>query len=217
MEEMSTQLIGEVRDPLPTAPGQPAKYDTAYPRNGTVNIFMTFEPVAGKRCPQVTDQRTTIEWAQYMKALVDTGYPDAESLGVILDNLNTHTKSSLDEAFEPLEAKRIADKLALHDTPKHGRWLNMAEIELSPLSRQCLAQRIAEKDLVISEVHAWTQSRNAKQAKANWQFTTADARVKLRKLYRIFHLDSVLGLNERRQDRKPRKIESLAPLHGNGA
>jgi hypothetical protein len=183
MDEMSTQLIGEVRDPLPTAPGKSLKYDTEYTRNGTVNIFMTFEPLAGQRFTQVTDQRTKLDWAHYMKELVDECYPDAESLGVILDNLNTHNKSSLYEAFEPMEAKRIADKLDIHYTPKHGSWLNMAEIELSHLSRQCLAQRIAEKGAVITEVQAWTHRRNAKPAKANWQFTTADARVKLRKLY----------------------------------
>ncbi len=120
-----------------------------------------------------------------MKALVDDRYPEAESLCLIMDNLNTHTKSSLYEAFEPLEAKRIADKLDIHYTPKHGSWLNMAEIELSHLSRQCLAQRIADKDTVLTQVHAWTLSRNAKHAKANWQFTTTDARVKLRKLYPI--------------------------------
>lgn len=183
MDEMSTQLIGEVRAPLPTAPGKSAKYDTEYTRNGTVNIFMTFEPLAGQRFTHVTDQRTKIDWAHYIKALVDERYPHAESLCLILDNLNTHNKSSLYEAFEPMEAKRIADKLDIHYTPKHGSWLNMAEIELSHLSRQCLAQRIAEKDTVITQVHAWTHCRNAKQAKANWQFTTADARVKLCKLY----------------------------------
>ncbi len=183
MDELSTQLIGEVRDPLPTAPGKPLKYDTEYTRNGTVNIFMTFEPLAGTRFTQVTARRTKLDWAHYMKALVDDRYPEAERLCVILDNLNTHNKSSLYEAFAPLEAKRIADKLDLHYTPKHGSWLNMAEIELSHLSRQCLAQRIAAKDTVITQVEAWTQSRNAKQAKAQWQFTTADARVKLRKLY----------------------------------
>ena len=183
MDEMSKQLIGEVRDPLPTAPGKSLKYDTEYIRNRTVNIFMTFEPLAGHRFTQVTDQRTKLDWAHYMKELVDERYPDAASLCVILDNLNTHNKSSLYEAFEPIEAKRIADKLDIHDTPKHGSWLNMAELELSHLRRQCLAQRIAEKGTVITEVQAWTHSRNAKHAKANWQFTTADARVKLRKLY----------------------------------
>jgi len=183
MDEMSTQLIGEVRVPLPTAPGKPAKDDTEYTRNGTVNIFMTFEPLGGQRFTQVTDQRTKIDWAHYIKALVDERYPHAESLCLIMDNLNTHNKSSLYEAFEPMEAKRIADKLDIHYTPKHGSWLNMAEIELSHLSRQCLAQRIAEKDTVITQVQAWTHCRNAKQAKANWQFTTADARVKLCKLY----------------------------------
>jgi len=185
MDEKSTQLIGEVRDPLPTAPGQPAKYDTEYMRNGTVNIFITFEPLAGQRFTKVTDQRTKIDWAHYIKELVDERYPHAESLCVVMDNLNTHNKSSLYEAFEPMEAKRIADKLDIHYTPKHGSWLNMAEIELSHLSRQCLAQRIAEKDTAITQVQAWTQRRNAKQAKANWQFTTADARVKLHKLYPI--------------------------------
>lgn len=183
MEEMSTQLIGEVRVPLPTAPGKPAQYDTEYTRNGTVNVFMTFEPLGGQRFTQVTDQRTKIDWAHYIKALVDEHYPHAESLCLIMDNLNTHNKSSLYEAFEPMEAKRIADKLDVHYTPKHGSWLNMAEIELSHLSRQCLAQRIAEKDTVITQVQAWTHCRNAKQAKATWQFTTADARVKLCKLY----------------------------------
>jgi len=183
MDELSTQLSGEVRDPLPTAPGKPLKYDTEYTRNGTVNIFMTVEPLAGTRFTQVTERRTKLDWAHYRKALVDDRYPEAERLCVILDNLNTHNKSSLYEAFAPLEAKRIADKLDLHYTPKHGSWLNMAEIELSHLSRQCLAQRIAAKDTVITQVEAWTQSRNAKQAKAQWQFTTADARVKLRKLY----------------------------------
>ena len=159
------------------------KYDTEYTRNGTANIFMTFEPLAGQRFTQGTDQRTKIDWAHYIKELVEECSPHAESLCVILDNLNTHNTSSLYEAFEPMEAKRIADKLDIHYTPKHGSWLNMAEIELSHLSRQCLARRIAEKDTVMTEVHAWTHSRNVKQAKAHWQFTTADARVKLCKLY----------------------------------
>lgn len=183
MDEMSTQLIGEVRAPLPTAPGKTLKYDTEYTRNGTVNIFMTFEPLAGQRFTHVTNRRTKIDWAHYIKELVDECYPDAASLCVILDNLNTHNKSSLYEAFEPMEAKRLADKLDIHYTPKHGSWLNMAELELSHLSRQCLAQRIAEKDTVSIQVQAWTHSRNTTQAKANWQFTTTDARVKLRKLY----------------------------------
>ena len=183
MDEKSTQLIGESRDPLPTAPGKPAKYDTEYTRTGTVNIFMTFEPLAGQRVTKVTDQRTKIDWAPYIKELVDECYPQAKSLCLIMDNLNTHNKSALYEAFEPMEAKRIADKLDIHYTPKHGSWLNMAEIELSHLSRQCLGQRIAEKDLVITQVQAWTYRRNAKQVKAHWHFTTADARVKLRKLY----------------------------------
>jgi hypothetical protein len=183
MDEMSMQLMGEVRAPLPSLPGHVAKYDTEYVRNGTVNIFMTFEPLAGHRFPQVTDHRTKIDWAHYIKELVDEHYPQIASLCIIMDNLNTHTKASLYEAFEPREAKRIADKLDIHYTPKHGSWLNMAEIELSHLSRQCLAQRLGDKDTVITQVEAWTRHRNTKQAKAVWQFTTADARVKLCKLY----------------------------------
>lgn len=185
MDERSTQLIGEVHEPLPTAPGQSAKYDTEYTRNGTVNIFMTFEPLAGQRFTKVTDQRTKVDWAHYIRELVDDHYSQVESICLMMDNLNTHNKSSLYEAFEPMEAKRIADKLDIHYTPKHGSWLNMAEIELSHLSRQCLAQRIAEKDTAMTQIQAWTDHRNAKQVKANWQFTTVDARVKLRKLYPI--------------------------------
>lgn len=151
MDELSTQLIGEVRTPLPPAPGHPAKYDTEYTRHGTVNIFMAFEPLAGQRFTHVTAQRTKIDWAHYSKALVDEQYPEADSLCLIMDNLNTHTKASLYEAFEPQEANRLAEKLDIHYTPKHGSWLNMAEIELSHLSRQCLAQRIAAKDTVHTQ------------------------------------------------------------------
>jgi DDE superfamily endonuclease len=183
MDEMSTQLIGEVRAPLPVRPGKSLKYDTEYKRNGTANIFMAFEPLAGKRATQVTDQRTKVDWAYFIQALVDTHYPHAEKICLVMDNLNTHNKSSLYEAFDPSEAKRIADKLEIHYTPKHGSWLNMAEIELSHLSRQCLAGRIEAKETLRHEVQAWNTKRNDSNAKAHWQFTTEDARVKLSRLY----------------------------------
>jgi hypothetical protein len=185
MDEKSTQLIREVRVPLPAGPGEPLRYDTEYTRNGTANIFLAFEPLAGQRHTAVTDQRTKSDWAHFVKELVDDIYPHAIQIRLVLDNLNTHNKSSLYEAFAPTEAKRIADKLALHYTPKHGSWLNMAEIELSHLSRQCLADRIEDKETLIAEVHAWNTKRNARNAKAHWQFTTKEARVKLHRLYPI--------------------------------
>src|SRR5712691_3270150 len=185
MDEMSPQLIGEVRAPLPAKPGKPLRYDTEYKRNGTANIFMAFEPLAGQRDTQVTDQRTTVDWAHFMQALVDQHYPHAEKICLVLDNLNTHNKPSLYEAFDPPEAKRIADKLEIHYTPKHGSWLNMAEIELSHLSRQCLGGRIATQATLSKKVRAWNTERNEKHTKAHWQFTTDDARVKLRRLYPI--------------------------------
>jgi len=185
VEEMSTQLIGETRAPLPAEPGKPLRYDTEYTRNGTANIFMAFEPLAGQRITKVTDQRTKIDWAHFIQELVDQHYPHAEKIRLVIDNLNTHTKTSLYEAFAPAEAKRIADKLEIHYTPKHGSWLNMAELELSHLRRQCLGGRIAAKAPLIKKVQAWNLQRNERHAKAHWQFTTEDARVKLRRLYPI--------------------------------
>jgi ribosome-binding protein aMBF1 (putative translation factor) len=185
MDEMSTQLIGEVRVPLAAEPGKPLRYDTAYQRNGTANICMACEPLAGQRYTKVTEQRTKVDWAHFSQELVDQHYPHVEKIRLVMDNLNTHVKASLYKAFEPPEAKRIAEKLELHYTPKHGSWLNMAEIELSHLSRQCLAGRIGEKETLINKVHAWNMQRNASKAQAHWQFTTADARVKLRRLYPI--------------------------------
>lgn len=185
MDEKSTQLIGEVRVPLPAEPGEPLRYDTEYTRNGTANIFMAFEPLAGQRYTKVTEQRTKVDWAHFIQELVDQHYPHVEKIRLVMDNLNTHTKASLYEAFDPAEAKRIADKLAIHYTPKHGSWLNMAEIELSHLSRQCLADRIEDKDTLSAEVYTWNTKRNAKNAQVHWQFTTEEARVKLRRLYPI--------------------------------
>ncbi len=183
MDESSKQLVREVRDPLPLKPGSVMKYDTEYERNGTANIFMAFEPLQGLRFTDVTDRRQKKDWAEFIKKLVDEHYKGAERIILVMDNLNTHNKSSLYEAFEPVEAKRIADKLELHYTPKHGSWLNMAEIELSHLSRQCLDTRIPEKSDLQSEVMAWTDDRNRRKIIANWQFTTHDARIKLHKLY----------------------------------
>jgi transposase len=182
---MSIQLIGEVRAPLPAEPGKPLRYDTEYQRNGTANIFMAFEPLAGQRHTKVTEQRTKVDWAHFIKELVDHHYPHVEKICLVMDNLNTHTKASLYEAFDPPEAKRIVDKLEIHYTPKHGSWLNMAEIELSHLRRQCLKGRIAAKATLIQKVQAWNRARNERHTKAHWQFTTEDARVKLRRLYPI--------------------------------
>jgi transposase len=183
MDESSKQLIKEVREPLPAQPGHVMKYDTEYERNGTVSIFMAFEPLQGLRYTKITERRTQVDWAIYIKDLVDNQYGKAEKIIFVMDNLNTHHKSSLYEAFEPKEAKRIADRFEIHYTPKHGSWLNMAEIELSHLNRQCLDRRIGEKSEMIAEVEAWTQARNNKKIIADWQFTTSDARIKLHRLY----------------------------------
>lgn len=183
MDESSKQLIDEVRTPIPAEPGKTAKYDTEYIRNGTANIFIAYEPLAGKRVTKITDRRTKIDWAHFIKELVDVHYKDATKIGLTMDNLNTHNKSSLYQAFPPAEAKRIADRLEIHFTPKHGSWLNMAEIELSHLSRQCLNKRIADKKTMSSQVEAWNVRRDNLKRKTKWRFTTENARIKLVKLY----------------------------------
>ena len=183
LDETSKQLIGETRVPVTASPGQPARYDYEYKRNGVANLFMIFEPLIGKRRVKVTERRTKIDWAYCVREMVDQIYPDAEQIVLVMDNLNTHNKSSLYEAFEPAEAKRIADKLEIHYTPKHGSWLDMAEIELGILSRQCLSRRIENMEQLEKEALAWEKNRNAKKDKVDWQFTTADARIKLKKLY----------------------------------
>ena len=183
LDETSKQLIGETRIPVTASPGQPARYDYEYKRNGVANLFMIFEPLIGKRRVKVTERRTKIDWAYCVREMVDQIYPDAEQIVLVMDNLNTHNKSSLYEAFEPAEAKRIADKLEIHYTPKHGSWLDMAEIELGILSRQCLSRRIENMEQLEKEALAWEKNRNAKKDKVDWQFTTADARIKLKKLY----------------------------------
>lgn len=185
-DEGTKQLIGETRVPLPMSPGQPQRYDYEYERHGTCNLFMFFEPLAGSRHVDVTDRRTMIDYAHSMKALVDDFYPDAEVIRVVQDNLSTHKPAALYEAFPPAEARRILTRLEFHYTPKHGSWLNMAEIELNVLANQCLDRRIDCKQTLVSEVAAWQQQRNHFAASVDWQFTTDDARVKLRKLYPSF-------------------------------
>ena len=187
LDETSKQLIGEKRRPLPMQPGQPQRYDTEYERHGTYNLFMFFEPLANWRHVEVTDQRTKIDFAYCMKALVDDFYPDADLIHVVLDNLNTHKLAALYDAFPAEEAHRIAQRLQLHYTPKHGSWLNMAEIELSILSRQTLATRIEDKATLICEAQAWQKDRNESGATIDWQFTTKDARIKLKRLYPSFN------------------------------
>jgi len=182
-DERPKQLVGEMRKPIPAAPGKPSRYDYEYKRNGVANLFMMFEPLAGKRHIRVTDRRTKKDWAWRMLELVDKIYPQADSIVLVMDNLNTHKKSSLYEVFQPAQAKRIADKLEIHHTPKHGSWLNMAEIEISVLGRQCLAERMENVVRLEKEATAWAANRNAKSAKVNWRFTTCDARIKLKKLY----------------------------------
>lgn len=182
-DEALKQLVQEVRQPLPAQPGQPARYDYTYQRNGTRNLFVFSEPLRGWRHIQVTRRRTKADFAYCMRYLVDEVYPDATCIRVVLDNLNTHNPAALYETFEPAEAKRILDKLEFHYTPKHGSWLNMAEIEFSVLTRQCLDRRIPDAETLRQEIAAWEAERNAQATKINWQFTTADARIKLAQLY----------------------------------
>jgi len=183
MDETSKQLVGETRVPVAAAVGRPARYDYEYVRNGTANAFLFCEPLAGKRHVRITARRTKVDWAHRVRELVDRLYPRAEKIVLVMDNLNTHAPASLYEAFAPAEAKRIADRLEIHYTPKHGSWLNMAEIELGILGRQCLDRRIADAATLEREAAAWEAAQNATKAKIDWRFTTADARIKLKKLY----------------------------------
>jgi transposase len=187
LDEAGKQLIGEVRPPLPAKPGQVERYDCEYVRNGTANLFVAFEPLAGWRRVAVTDTRTRTDFAAFVKSLVDVRYKDAEKVVVVMDNLNTHSAGSFYEAFEPAEARRLAGRLEIHYTPKHGSWLNMAELELSALGRQCLGERTEDKPTLAREVAAWEADRNRRNVKADWKFTTADARVKLKRLYPSIH------------------------------
>ena len=183
MDESCKQLIGEVHEPIPCAPGKPVRIDDEYVRNGVAEIFMEVEPLAGRRHVAVTEHRTRIDWSLQIKQMLDERYPDARKVRLVMDNLNTHNIASLYEAFEPGEARRLAERLEIHYTPKHGSWLNMAEIELSVLKGQCLGRRIAEMVILQAEVSAWEKNRNNNARKIDWQFTTADARIKLKRLY----------------------------------
>jgi len=183
MDEMPKQLLMDTQETLPMQPGQPERVDYSYKRGGVADLFMLFEPLAGKRHIEIADQRRRMEWAEVMRILSDELYPEAEKIVVVLDNLNTHVLSAFYLAFEPQEARRLVERFELHYTPKHGSWLNMAEIELSVLSRQCLDRRIPDKERLTQEVKAWEIQRNSEIVKVHWQFTTADARIKLKSLY----------------------------------
>lgn len=187
MDEMSKPLIDETRIPLPISVGQPEKYDYEYERKGVNNVFMVFEPLNGERYVSVTDRRTKIDWAKGVKDIVDNHYPDAAKITLIMDNLNTHKPASRYEAFLPEEARHLLNKLEFHYTPKHGSWLNMAEIEFSALKRQCLDCRIPDQPTLKQKIADWERSRNQRAVKANWQFKTEDARIKLKKLYPSFN------------------------------
>ncbi len=187
MDETSKQLLRDARSPLPVQPGQPARVDYEYEREGVVNLFLFCEPLAGQRWVDVTDHRTKADWAHQIQQLVDVRYPAADCIVLVSDNLNTHTPAALYEVFPPAEAKRLADKLELHYTPKHGSWLNIAEIELSVLSRQCLDRRVPDCATLQAEVAAWQERRNAAGGTVDWRFTTEDARITLKRLYPSVH------------------------------
>ena len=183
LDETSKQLVEETRTPLPPRPGAPLAYDCEYRRNGVSNLFMLFAPLEGWRRVEVTDRRTKAGWAEVVRQLVDVDYPGRERIVLVMDNLNTHHPSSLYEAFEPGEARRIAERLEIHYTPKHGSWLNMAESELAVLVSQCLDRRIPSRDVLKHETGAWQGQRNRDGTRATWRFTTQDARIKLKPLY----------------------------------
>ena len=183
LDETSKQQVKETRQPRPPRPGLAAAYDYEYERNGVSNLFMLFAPLEGWRRVGVTDRRTKVDWAHQVKKLVDEDYPDKDRIVLVMDNLNTHHPASLYEAFEPMEARRIAERLEIHYTPKHGSWLNMAEIEIGVLARQCLDRRIPDQEALRREVDAWQDQRNRDMVRVDWRFTTDDARIKLKSLY----------------------------------
>jgi hypothetical protein len=183
LDEQPTQLIAETRTPLPIEPGQPPRYDYEYERIGTANNFMVTEPLAGWRKVNVRETKTAIDLAEEIKELLDVDYPDADRVVLIWDNLNTHAPASLYKAFPPAEARRLLDRLEIHYTPKHGSWLDIAEIELSVFTKQCLTRRISEIETLRREAKAWATRRNKEQTGVDWQFTNEDARTKLKRLY----------------------------------
>jgi DDE superfamily endonuclease len=183
MDESAKQLLKDKRESLPMQSGQPERVDYTFEAAGMCKLFLACEPLAGKRFVNITERRTSQDWAHFIRELVDIHYPQAEKLVLVMDNLNTHTPSSLYQTFAPAEARRILQKLEIHYTPVHGSWLNMAEIELSALARQCLSRRIGTQEELEHEVQAWQRRRNAEAITVNWRFTTADARIKLKRLY----------------------------------
>jgi len=183
MDESNKQLVGEVHEPIPMAPGQIRSQDHEYVRNGVAAIFMEVEPLGGRRHVEITERRTRVDWARFIKGMLDLRYPDAIKVRLVMDNLNTHSVASLYEAFPPEEARRLAQRLEIHYTPKHGSWLNVAEIELSVLQSQCLDRRIPDIGMLRDEVTAWEADRNNCASKTAWRFTTDQARIKLKRLY----------------------------------
>jgi hypothetical protein len=183
VDETSKPLVADTRVPIPAAPGQPARVDYEEERKGTANLLMVFEPLAGQRRVTGTERRTAVDFAQLRRELVDEQYPQAEKRVLVMDNLNTHKPASLYEAFAPAEARRILERLELHDTPKHGSWLHMADTELSVLATPCLDRRIPDATMLAQEVAAWEHQRNAAVCQVDWRFTTQEARIKLKRLY----------------------------------
>ena len=186
MDEGSKQLLAETREPIAMKEGKPKCEDNEYERKGTCSIFVACEPLTGKRYLKVTERRTKKDWAEFLQEMIDLHYKDAEKIILVMDNLNTHVLSSFYEAFDAPTARRLVEKVEIHYTPKHGSWLNMAEIELSILARQCLSDRMPSIDFVAKQVHAWQTERNQAQVTINWRFTTEDARIKLKRLYPSF-------------------------------
>lgn len=186
LDETSRQLLSDARPPLPAVPGRPARHDPEYVRGGVANLLLMTEPLRGWRAVRVSTQRTRLDFAACITELVDPHYPTAERIVLVRDQLNTHSPASLYAAYPPAEAQRLADRLEIHHTPKHGSWLNMAELELSVRQRQCLRQRFPDRWAMSREVGAWVRRRHDHTRRINWQFTTADARIKLRRLYPAF-------------------------------
>ena len=183
MDEQPVQLVRETRLPLPCEPGQPERYDYEYERAGTANVFLFTQPLGGWRRTSVRETKRAVDWACEIRRLLDEDFPHAEKVLLVCDNLNTHRIGSLYEAFPPAEARRLVERLEIHYTPKHGSWLNVAEIELSVMTKQCLDRRIGERDILERETTTWAETRTRKQKGVDWQFTTADARVRLKRLY----------------------------------
>ena len=183
LDETSKQLVADTRPPIPAGPGQPERIDYEYERQGTANLFMVFEPLAGHRWVKVTERRTAVDFAHLIRELSDEQYPQAAKMVLVMDNLNTHTPASRYEAFAPAEARRLLERLEMHDPPKHGSWLNMAETALSVLTTQCLNRRIPDPTTLCQEVAAWERRRHQAKGTVNWRFTTPEARIKLKRLY----------------------------------